>query len=295
MPVVVDCAPVFLRTALALFAAASVPAAAASDGRASVAFVEATSERDDGKPASSMWNVTDDNNGTEWCSAPTAPGKQAINYTFDDNVVVTHVGLMLPHGKDGTDKRVRRPKRVMVADVEHRVEVNLKDTGDLQLLELSEPARGRRVVVEILETYPGEKDDSPVCLAEVSLRNKNRELTGDVAARARALNTPSRRLLHEWHDDLSAPSRTLIFNVDGTFTYRYAPLLEERAPSKVKGKWLADGDTVALEVGGKSYLMKTTLTKVADEGGTTVELALSGDGPDKSMAASFRPAPLLLP
>jgi hypothetical protein len=261
-----------------------------------IAFVEATSELDDGRPATSMWNLTDDNDGTRWCSRGGATGREAISFTFDEAVAVSAVGLVLPVGKDGaTDKSVRRPRVVVVADVAHRVEVRLKDVTAMQMVELPEPAKGRRVVIEIVDTFPGAQPDGPVCAAGVGLRDKGRELVGNTAARARGLNTPSRRLLHEWHDDVSAPSRTLTFAVDGSFTYTYAPLLDDKPPVRLKGRWLGDSNSVALEVKGRSYILKTQLTKIAAEDGQTVELALSGDAPDPSMVADYRPAPLFLP
>ena len=286
--------------ALALVVGAGLgaaPARAGTKAEASpIAFVEVTSELDEGRPATSMWNLTDDNDGTVWCSRKNATGKEAISFTFDGAVSVSGVGMVLPLGKEGaTDRSVRRPKVIVVSDVEHRVEVRLKDVTIMQVLELPEPAKGRRIVIEVIDTFPGASEDAPICVAGVGLRDKARELTGNTASRARGLNTPSRKLLHEWHDDISAPSRTLMFSVDGSFIYTFAPILEDKPPVRLKGKWIGDASSVVLDVKGKSYLLKTQLTKVASEEGNSVELALVGDAPDPSMVATFRPAPLFLP
>jgi hypothetical protein len=261
-----------------------------------IAFAEATSELDEGRPATSLWNLTDDNDATVWCSRRDPSGREAISFTFDEPVAISAVGLVLPSGKEGTtDKNVRRPRVVIVADVAHRVEVRLKDVTALQLVELPEPAKGRRVVVEIVDSYPGAHPDAPVCAAGVALRDKARELTGNTAARARGLSTAARRMLREWHDDVSAPSRTLTFSVDGSFSYTYAPLLEDAPPVRLKGRWTADARSVTLDVKGRTYVLKTQLTKVATDQGQSVELALQGDAPDASMRATYRPAPLFLP
>ncbi|MDP2343387.1 MAG: hypothetical protein Q8O67_20685 [Deltaproteobacteria bacterium] len=273
-----------------------VVAGFASAAAASPAFIEATSELDEGKPATAMWNVVDDSVNTVWCSHKETDGKQAINFTFEDSVTVTHIGLMFPHAKDGAvDKTNKRPKIVFVADVGHRVEAKFKDTPDMQVLELTPPAKGNRVVVEFDETWPGVAADAPICVAEVVLKNKNKELSSELAAKARGMNTPARKLLHQWHDDLSAPTRTLLFNVDGTFHYRFTPLLDDQKPAKVKGKWSAGASTLNLEVGGKSYSLQTRLTKIDDGDDPHTELALSGEAPHPSMIETFKPAPLLLP
>jgi hypothetical protein len=120
-------------------------------------------------------------------------------------------------------------------------------------------------------------------------------MTGaSVAGKLRALNTPSKRLLHEWLDDPSAPTRTLRFDVDGTFSYRFEPLLEGK-PARVRGKWVASGGSVTLEVGGKSFRLSSQITRVDEGDGQTVELTLGGDPPHPSMAFSYRPAPMRFP
>jgi hypothetical protein len=149
--------------------------------------------------------------------------------------------------------------------------------------------------VEFPGAYDGSSPEAPLCVAEVVLRHKDNAMTGaQIATKVRALNTPQRRLLHEWLDDVSAPQRTLLFNLDGTFSYRYEPLLEGK-PAKVRGKWSAVDRSITFEGGGKTWRAESRLTKV-DEGDVhTVELVISGDVPHPSMAATYRPAPARLP
>jgi hypothetical protein len=259
------------------------------------AFIEATSERDEGKPQTSMWNAVDGNPGTMWCSQRSPGQKEAINFTFEEPVVVTSLGLTFV-GKDGVaDKTNKRPRIVYVADVDHRVEAKFKDTADTQVLELSQPARGTRVVVEFEDTYAGATDDAPVCVAEIVLRAKTKDLTEGLGAKARGVNTPARKLLHQWHDDISAPSRTLIFNVDGTFMYRFEDFLGEEKPVKIRGKWSAAAGSVTLDVGGKSYRLNTRVTAVDGPKRGSTLLNLSGTAPHPSMIIDFSPAPLMLP
>ena len=90
------------------------------------------------------------------------------------------------------------------------------------------------------------------------------------------------------------PDRT-VFNVDGTFSYRFESLLDDSKPARLKGKWTATANAVTLETGGKSYRLETRFTRL-DSGGNDVEvLSLSGNAPHDSMIEEFKPAPLLLP
>lgn len=271
-------------------AVASAPAAAED-----IAFVEASSERDDGRPATNMYNAVDGKDTTAWCTKGD-DREPVLSFGFDQPVTVTHIGLVVGAVKGGNlDRSTRRARVVTVGDVEHRVEAKFRDEAALQVLELSPPAKGRRIVVEFPGVYDGQGDDAPLCIAEVVLKTGGRELTGNqIATKLRALNTPSKRLLHEWLDDVSAPQRTLLFNVDGTFTYRYEPLLEGK-PARLRGKWTAVDRAITLEWGGKSFRLKSRLTKIDEGDGSTVELVVAGEPPHPSMAATYRPAPSRLP
>lgn len=276
-----------------VLAAVTVPAtsAAAED----IAFIEASSELDDGRPATNMYNAVDGKETTAWCSKKEDATGAYLSFGFDQPVTVTHIGLIVGAIK-GTelDKAQKRARIVYVADVEHRVEAKFKDDASLQMLELSPPAKGKRIVVEFPGAYEGSAD-APLCIAEVVLKSRDTAMTGNnVATKVRALNTPSKRILHEWLDDVSAPSRTLLFNIDGTFTYRFEPLLEGK-PAKLRGKWTAVDRAITFTIGEKSWRVESRLTKVDDGDDHTIELVIAGDPPHPSMVATYRPAPARLP
>jgi len=281
-----------LRTLL-LVATASASTTALA---ASPAFIEATSERDGGKPQSSMWNAVDGNPGTVWCSSAPPGRKEALNFTFEEPVVITHLGIVTATKDGAPDKTVKRARIVYVADVDHRVEAKFKDVPEGQQLELTPPAKGKRIVIEFEEPYLAEgSDNGALCVAEITLKAKGKDLTDGLGQKARGVNTPARKLLHQWHDDISAPMRTLIFNVDGTFSYTYVPLLDDAKPAKVKGRWAATAGSVTLETGGKSYKLNTRLSAVDTGEGASSVLTLEGTAPHQSMTGDFNPAPLLLP
>jgi hypothetical protein len=284
-----------MRFAVVVLALASGLAAAGARAD-DVAFVESSSELDDGKPATALWNAADGKDTTSWC-AKKDDGTPLLSFGFAEPQTVTHIALIVGARKgEELDKTKKRARIVYIGDVEHRVEAKFKDDPGLQTLELSPPAKGKRIVVEFGGFYDGADADAPLCVAEVVLKNKGTELTGaSVATKLRALNTPSKRLLHVWLDDVSAPTKTLLFDVDGTFSYKFEPLLEGK-PVKVRGKWVASGNAITLTLGDKTFNMESRLTKVEDAGGAaSVELTLGGTGPTPSMTDTFHPAPSKLP
>ena len=280
----------FVAVILATALLAAAPAAAED-----IAFIEASSEFDDGRPATNMYNAVDGKETTAWCSKKEDATGAFLSFGFDKPVTVTHIGIVVGAIK-GTelDKTKKRARIVYVADVEHRVEAKFKDDAAVQMLELTPPAKGKRIVVEFPGAYEG-SPDAPLCIAEVVLKHKETLMTGNnVATKVRALNTPSKRLLHEWLDDVSAPSSMLLFNIDGTFTYRFEPLLEGK-PAKLSGKWSAVDRAITFTIGDKSWRVESRLTKVDDGDDHTTELVISGEPPHPSMVGTLRPAPARLP
>jgi hypothetical protein len=87
----------------------------------------------------------------------------------------------------------------------------------------------------------------------------------------------------------------LVFNVDGSFTYRFESLLDDSKPVRLKGHWTAAGSTLNLDTGGKSYKLEMRFTKVDSGSGNVEVLTLAGTAPHESMIEEFKPAPLLLP
>jgi hypothetical protein len=283
-----------LRTArtLAIAVATVVSPAALWPGAARadvLAYVEASSELDDGKPSTFAYNLIDGKDTTMWCSKPGPTGGRLV-FGFTDVVTINEIGIVVGAVKGGKlDTRRHRAKEIVVSDGRMERILKMKDVAELQVVKLEPPAKARMIVVEIRDTFAGEPG-TPVCLGEVHLKGSRVFTHGDLSRQVRALPTPARRLLHAWVDQVDAPERSLLFALDGTFIYDYTPLLEGR-PVKVRGKWRAGHTSLTLEVGSKSYTMQKRLSKVESGDGTSEQLALSGEGPHPSMSAEFQVAP----
>lgn len=260
-----------------------------------ISYVEASSELDDGKPATFAYNLVDGRDTTVWCSKGT-PGKETIVFGFDKPQKVTHVAVVVaPKKGEGIDTSKQRPKLLWVIDGELRREIPVKDIGDVQELKLDPPINAQRIIVDFPALRAAEgKADAPLCVADITLKNGSRAYMGEeTAKKVRALPTPARKLLHSWVDDVAAPERTLVFSLDGTYTYTYEPLMEGK-PVKLSGKWSTAGREIAFETRGKKTTMKMRVSKIDDGGKGNTELMLEGEGPHESMNAALRIAPARL-
>jgi hypothetical protein len=260
---------------------------ASQAGAQSLAFVEASSELDDGKPRSYAYNLIDGKDTTAWCSKPN-PGTERLVFGFTKRATVSEFGIVVGAIQGGKiDKRRHRAAEVVVSDGQVERILPMKDEPGLQKIKLNPPAKARMLVVEIRGLHDGEAG-TPLCIGEIHLKG-GRVYTGK-GKEVRSLPTPARRLLHSWVDDVGAPERTLIFGLDGKFRYEFTPLMEGK-PRTIVGDWRAGSRTVTLEWRGKKYVMKKRLSKIDGDFGETQQMTLQGDAPHSSMNADYQIAP----
>jgi hypothetical protein len=258
----------------------------------SPAFLEASgvSER------SSMWGIADGKPATTWCTPVDGSGA-AMAVVFDDSSKITHLSLVIGAvpGED-LDRTSARARVVYVSDGGNRVEAKFKDIAQRQVLELTPPLKGRRILVEFAENYPGVKEESPLCIGELGLREGNRELLpASFAQRGMSLSASSQKLLHQWHDDISAPTKTLLLLADGTFRFSSTPVMGDAKAVKMRGKWTATATALILDTGSKRVSLPARLSVIDQGEGSAEELTVEGDGLNKALTGTYRPAPLRFP
>lgn len=264
---------------------------AAPGAAQNLAFVEVSSELDDGGPATFAYNLVDGREKTAWCSKVNPSGEEIV-LGFMEPTSVTglsiYAGMRKGEALDPTKQRVRM---LRLSDGVTQREIKLKDSPELQSVQFDPPAEGRRFLLRIESTWGEGIEAAPVCIGEVVVRSGKRVLTGEgVAPKIRSLNTPGRRLLHLWLDDPSAPERSLRFGLDGTFRYRFEPLLDGD-PVSLQGNWFASHGRLTLEVNGKRFHLKSRHSRSDDGERLVEELTLTGSAPDPSMVGTYRAAP----
>lgn len=279
----------FLRDLLGV---AAVVAALVSTGAhaQALAYIEASSELDDGKPASFAYNLVDGKDTTAWCTKPNPAGEDRLVFGFTKSATISELGMVVGAVKGGKlDKRRHRAREVVISDGRVERIIPMKDTHELQVVKLDPPAKGRMIVVQIRQTYEGEPG-TPLCVGEIHLKGRRAHTGAELARQVRSLPTPARRMLHSWVDAVDAPERSLQFALDGTFSYDYTPFIEGK-PVRLRGKWKASHRALTLEIGSKSYHLKKVLSRIEGENGTSEQLTLSGDGPHPSLNHAFVIAP----
>jgi hypothetical protein len=258
-----------------------------------LAFLEASSELDDGRPRSYVYKLIDGKETTAWCSKPNAEGGETITLGFLKPDKVRELTVVVGAVRGGKlDKKRARAKLLSVSDGQMEQQFPLDDSAKPQKLKLNPPAKGRMIVVRIDEIYPGEPG-SELCMGQMTIKGRAVYGGDNTGREVRSLPTPARRMLHQWVDEPSAPERTLILGLDGTFRYEFVPLMEGR-PVKLVGKWRAGHRSLTLETRGKKYVLKKRLTEVENDYGKSQQMTLQGDAPHSSLNADFVIAPATL-
>jgi hypothetical protein len=269
-----------------LFAALLLGAGGAS--AEALAFVKASSELDDGRPRSYAFNLVDGKPTTSWCAKPT-DGELKIVFGFKKAMKVTRLSVVAGSVRGKAFDARRKHARVLgVNDGNHMREIKLTEQVGAQTVTLDPPVEGRQFAVTVLNARGGE---GPVCLGEITIKSTRGQLSGpSVGTKVRGLSTPARRMVHRWVDNVDAPERTLLLALDGTFTYRFEPLLEGK-PVTLRGKWRGSHRWLKLEMGSKSFAMKKKMTRIDDGDQQLVQLSLKGKAPHPSLVSEFSPAP----
>ncbi|MEW5848398.1 MAG: discoidin domain-containing protein [Myxococcota bacterium] len=259
-------------------------------------YVIATSSENGEAPSTWPFNALDGKPTTGWCTAGDAVG-QSLVLGFMKPETITHVGgvpgVVVGTLLDGGHARVRE---LELNDGKERRTVVFIDDAKLQEVMLQPPMTVRELTITIKDVFPSEKAGAGACLGELSLRKGDMPLTGEAVARqVRGITRPKLRLVGPWVDNPSAPERFLTLALDGTFTWRFEPLMEG-SPTTLSGTWdVANGRLQLKPRAGKPSALKYTHDKVQERGGTFQQLVLEGEAGHEKLPGSYRPAVLLNP
>ena len=268
------------RLKIASLSVIAIASFAPSASAEALVHVQASSELDDGKPRSYVYNAVDGKEKTTWCSKADEQS-HSISLSFKKSVEIKTFGLVAGAIKDGAlDESKRSVKKILLSDGVSERELTFQKDAAMQAVELSPPLKGRSISIVIKQTRGDE--NAPLCLGEILLKNKRGgALSGArVGTKVRSLSTPARRLLGTWTDSIDAPERTLTLALDGTFSYRYEPLLDGK-PVVFRGKWRGSHKKLTLERSSKRGVNKLVVDKDA---GT---LVLSGAGVHETLASEY--------
>lgn len=222
-------------------------------------------------------HLLDGRDTTAWCATGEDPAPITIG--FKDAVTVDEVRV---YTGDGTDRAAfkahARARKFTLTSVDASRSLTVEDKRGLQAVRLSQPLPGARFILEIVDRFPGAKDDAPVCITDVVFYSGGKALNGTWLASKLKYNARLAPLLGTWFGGLEgAPEGFLSFYWDGTYRYTREPL-EGGGPTSVTGTYTLSGTRLSLEV-PKRGRVTLRLQKGGEEGTRSPEASLEVEGP----------------
>ena len=192
---------------------------------------------------------------------------------------------------ESTFQSFSRAKKLSIKGGKAAQSFTVGDQRGPQTITFNPPLEGSRFFLEVLDHYPADDLDQPVCLTDVIFVSEGKPMAGSWLTTKLKYDKNSAALLGTWFAGFEGtPDRFLAFNFDGTFRYSYEPFDRQKKEIVIEGTYEATATRLTLEFPGskKLSLKYSKDEKKGTKGGYT--LGLDGELPD-DLKGVFRSIP----
>lgn len=267
----------------------AAPALAGSSGGVGYAQASGYFKKDTRPTLYQPLNLLDARDNTAWCSPTADPLNELITFGFNGRVKLEELKFSTGNNFDAnTFATFGRARKLALKSGKQVQTFTVEDVRGLQTVTLDPPMVGARFSLEVLDQYPAEDPDVPVCISDIVFVAEGRQLNGQWLTTKLKYDRAAAGVLGTWYAGFeSTPDRFLAFNFDGTFRYSFEPYDTTRAKEKViEGSYDVGATRLVLEVAGKKYGVKYA-KEPAKKGFT---LSFDGNLPEE-LKQAFRSVP----
>jgi hypothetical protein len=239
-------------------------------------------------------NLLDGREITSWCSPTADPLAEYLTFGFKGPVQVDEIRVYTGNGFDeGSFHQYARAKKFLIKGPTGETSFTVADQRGLQAVSLNPPLSGARFVMEILDTYPPEDPESPVCVTDVVFYSNGKPLNGSWLTQKLKYDRARAPVLGTWFAGYpGAADHFLSFFFDKTYRFSYQPFDPEEQGKSFGGKYEVNGNRVTLEVPGKGRVSGVLKhSKSVQEGQTTRALSLKGSNLPPELSGDYRDHP----
>lgn len=254
-----------------------------------VAYVEWSSSSSGEAPSDWGYNAFDGKAGSAWCSSGD-PSGEMLTLGFIGAQQVDEIGIIVGALNAGKlDKSRSRVRELEISDGMTKQTLVFRDRSKMQTIKLRPALKSQKMTFTVTMMFAGERRSSPVCISEILLKSRSKEITGDTLGRSlRGVTGTKQKLLHLWIDQPGAPERYLTFGLDGSFLWVYEPILDGKR-ARISGKWQLSGSRLVLSPKrSKPVTLKVSHGRVADGDSVYNQLVLDGTGPHDSFPGTYQ-------
>jgi hypothetical protein len=234
-------------------------------------------------------NLLDGRDSTAWCSSGPDPLNDRLQFGFKEVVKIDEVRVYTGNGADDAAfRQFSRAKRFSFKSANVARAFTVADQRGLQAVTLDPPLSGATFSLEVLDQYPAENPDSPVCVTDIIFYSAGKPLNGSWLTSKLKYDHARAQFLGTWYSGFEgAPERFLSFFFDGTYRLVHEPLDGTKASRTLAGQYEASLGHVALEI---PHDGKQTAKLVKDQNSRRA-LSFRGTELPEDLRAPFRDAP----
>jgi hypothetical protein len=234
-------------------------------------------------------NLLDGREATAWCSPGSDPLGELLTFGFKGSTTIDEIRIYTGNGFDETTfGEFSRAKKFSLKGPAGAQAFTVADQRGLQAVAVNPPISGSQVTIEVLDMYPAEDPDQPVCVTDIVFYSDGKALNGNWLTQKLKYDKQSSPYLGTWFAGYDgAPDRFLSFYFDGTYRYVFDPFDKNQNKDKlIEGSYEISGSRISLDVPGKGKVSAKIRRDKATKGGGQV-LVLEGDLPEE-LKQTFR-------
>lgn len=229
-------------------------------------------------------NLLDGREATAWCSPTSDPLNEQLTFGFKGPVKIDEIRISTGNAFDAkTWEQFSRARKFSIKGPTGGQTFSVADQKGPQAVPLNPPLEGSQFRMEVLDQYPAEDPDAPVCLTDIVFYADGKALNGPWLTPKLKYDKHQAVVLGTWFAGYEgAPDKYLSFYFDGTYRYHFDPYDKTQQKDKViEGSYDVSSSRVALEVPGKgrvsAKLFRDPGQSKTGKAGST--LTLEGDLP----------------
>jgi hypothetical protein len=226
-------------------------------------------------------NLLDGRDNSAWCTTGSDYLNDTLVFGFKGSARIEEVRITTGNNFDATTfKDYQRAQKFELKGLRDGRKFTVADQRGVQSVPLNPPLEASRLTLEILDMYPSEDPEMPVCITDIIFISDGKPLNGAWMAPKLKYDKATQPLLGTWFAGYEgAPDRFLSFFYDGTFRYSYEPFDQGKdKPKEIAGSYDATPTRLTLELPGKGKVNVKLSRDPAKKGGGFT-LAMEGDLP----------------
>lgn len=235
-------------------------------------------------------NLLDGREVSVWCTSGGDPLNDKLFFGFKGPATIDEVRVYTGNGSDDASfQEFSRAKKFSIKSSHGARSFTVADQRGLQSVSLQPPLSGTNFTLEILDLYPAEDPDSPVCVTDIVFYSHGKPLNGPWLTQKLKYDKQRAPVLGTWYSGyVGAPERFLSLFFDKTYRLDYEPIDTAKKVRAFTGEYEVYGSRVTLTVPGKGKFTGK-LSRRTDEGGGRT-LTFEGAAPE-DLKEAFRDQP----